>query len=582
MKEPVQKDSDFPIVRLVVLVLLVLVVAIGGCRRGPQFVVGAAEEEEASEAGRPLFTGGLYINWLWLVFAVVTLSIMVTTVPWVDGDTDSLKLNRQLWNALFMQVFILYAVMVFFLPAPMLFAPIGIGIFAGMLSWYVKIRNRLVPSDAQVFTRKHFARLADRWKRKFGIAVQVPAEADVSSETFDLPIFLADGTPYEVTDHEELLTMEAFRNVLGEALAMRASEVYLRFSPQGADRLYRVDGYMFKAPGKFAVDRAAKVAELVKRVAGLGPETPRGRFLVHAPHKPLQLDVLFQQLDQGSRVKLRFVDSTAQPLDLNRLGMSPRQTEQITNLITNSRDGVILVCGPTMSGKTTTAAALLNGIDRYTRMVEMVVPMPEFELSHASRHVASREKDEFPTTLRGVLRQDPEVVFVDGIDDPETAEVALQAATTDHLVIATLEAGGAIQGISTLLGMPMEPHLVSSALSAILSVRLVRILCVTCKRPYRPAEKLIAQLNLPEDRVPVVYAADGCEECQGTGYRGQIGLFEVLLVSDRMRQLIRRKAGIKEMFEVARREGMRATQEEGLARFLQGVTTLAEIKRVTK
>jgi type II secretory ATPase GspE/PulE/Tfp pilus assembly ATPase PilB-like protein len=284
----------------------------------------------------------------------------------------------------------------------------------------------------------------------------------------------------------------------------------------------------------------------------------------------------------GEAVVLRLLDRTAVLLGLDRLGMSRRDLE-ITRTILERPHGIILVTGPTGSGKTTTLYAALSHINDIQRKIITIEDPIEYQLHGINQIQVSRKAGlTFAGGLRSILRHDPDVVLVGEIRDAETAEIAIQASLTGHLVFSTLHTNDAPSALTRLVDMGIEPYLVASSLEAVLAQRLVRVTCPDCKEPLAAAEMQRLRRRYGDKLPETLNRGAGCRRCQGTGYRGRIGIFEMMVVTDEVRSLILENASAPELRKVAVTQGMRSLRDDGFRHLGDGRTTVEEVLRVTK
>ncbi|MEK1906871.1 MAG: ATPase, T2SS/T4P/T4SS family, partial [Pseudomonas sp.] len=283
----------------------------------------------------------------------------------------------------------------------------------------------------------------------------------------------------------------------------------------------------------------------------------------------------------GERVVLRLLDKQAGRLSLQHLGMSERDRRLLDENLRKPH-GILLVTGPTGSGKTTTLYAGLVTLNDRTRNILTVEDPIEYYLEGIGQtQVNPRVDMTFARGLRAILRQDPDVVMVGEIRDQETADIAVQASLTGHLVLSTLHTNSAVGAVTRLVDMGVEPFLLSSSLLGVLAQRLVRVLCPSC-REARPADEAeCALLGLEPHAKPTIYHAQGCADCHQQGYRGRTGIYELVVFDEQMRTLVHNGAGEQELTRHARSLGP-GIREDGRRKVLEGVTTLEEVLRVTR
>jgi general secretion pathway protein E len=290
-----------------------------------------------------------------------------------------------------------------------------------------------------------------------------------------------------------------------------------------------------------------------------------GRITLRVGGKPVDVRVSTLPTGHGERAVLRLLDKEAGRLDLNHLGMSAEVQQQFDQLIAQPH-GIVLVTGPTGSGKTTTLYAVLSRLNAATTNILTVEDPIEYEVAGVGQtQVNPRIDMSFAKALRAILRQDPDVIMIGEIRDLETAQIAVQASLTGHLVLATLHTNDAPAAVTRLLDMGIEPFLLSSSLLGVVAQRLVRKLCPHCKR-YDGQ----------------YWHAVGCEQCGQTGYQGRVGVYELLLTTDQIRAQIHQQASEAEIRATAQRDGMRTMREDGERWLADGTTTQAEVLRVTK
>ncbi len=295
------------------------------------------------------------------------------------------------------------------------------------------------------------------------------------------------------------------------------------------------------------------------------------------------IDMRVSTLPSGSneRVVLRLLDRQAGRLSLDQLGMS-QETLELINETLKKPHGIFLVTGPTGSGKTTTLYAALSQLNSRSRNILTVEDPVEYYIDGIGQTQVNTKVDmSFARGLRAILRQDPDVVMVGEIRDLETAEIAVQASLTGHLVFSTLHTNTAVGAVTRLRDMGVEPFLLSSTLLGVLAQRLVRRLCPHCKEPHEATDIEIERLKLPASPRPVIYSAKGCSECNHLGYLGRSGIYELVLVDEEMQRMIHDGAGEHELNAVARKK-TKSIRSDGIAKILQGITSIEEVMRVTR
>ncbi|MGA7179385.1 MAG: type II secretion system ATPase GspE [Thiobacillaceae bacterium] len=372
--------------------------------------------------------------------------------------------------------------------------------------------------------------------------------------------------------------------VFMQALREGASDVHIEpFESRSLVR-FRVDGVLKDV---FEPPRAlhAALASRIKVMADLDIAEKRlphdGRISIRLGGQAIDVRVSTLPTGHGERVVLRLLAKNAERLQLDLLGMGAEVLQQMDHLIKEPH-GILLVTGPTGSGKTTTLYAALTRLD-HTALNIMTVEDPiEYDLDGVGQtQVNSRVDMDFARALRSILRQDPDVILVGEIRDLETAQIAVQASLTGHLVIATLHTNDAASAVTRLTDMGIEPFLLGSSLIGVLAQRLVRRLCPHCKSAYMPSPQEWATLDTSTPPAEV-YRAIGCEQCNHTGYRGRTGLYELMTIDEPLRRLIHDNAGEHLIRQHAEAHGMRVLREDGLRWVLAGETSIEEVLRVTR
>jgi len=376
-------------------------------------------------------------------------------------------------------------------------------------------------------------------------------------------------------------------SILFRALKMRASDIHVHPYENKLQIRYRIDGVLYDI---FSPARSVQplITSRIKVMAGMDIAERRmpqdGRCSVRIGDREVDLRVSIVPTSYGERVVLRLLDKTTGVYDLDQLGMDAHLHANILSLI-NMSHGIIFVTGPTGSGKTTTLYACLNRINSAEKNVLTVEDPIEYQLTGISQiQVASKKGLTFATTLRHVVRQDPDVIMVGEVRDLETARLAIQASLTGHLVFSTLHTNDAPGAVARLLDLGIEPYLASSSLLAVLAQRLVRRICPNCRQPYTPDPRVIEQLDVGNLITPgtQLWRGVGCDECLNTGYHGRMGIYELLMVDDEVRAQIQRHDSAAMMKASAVARGMKTLRMDGAVKAVAGETTLDEVLRVTQ
>jgi general secretion pathway protein E len=331
------------------------------------------------------------------------------------------------------------------------------------------------------------------------------------------------------------------------------------------------------------------MAPIVSRIKIMGhlniaekrlPQDGRIRLKIAGRDYDVRLSTI--PVTHGERVVMRLLPRTSEMLNLENLGFDEEQLA-IWNKLIARPNGIILVTGPTGSGKTTTLYGALSRINTPGVNIITVEDPVEIQLPGIAQiEVNPKIGLTFASGLRSILRQDPNVVLVGEIRDRETAEIAIQASLTGHLVFATLHTNDAPSAITRLVDMGVERFLVASSLVAVLAQRLVRVLCTQCREPYDATTEELAELGLRSSHQVQVYRPGSCERCNYTGYRGRLGIFELMLIDDAIRELVAQNVDAKRIKRQAIVSGMRALRVDGARKVLRGATSVAEVLRATE
>ncbi|MBS9723861.1 type II secretion system ATPase GspE [Stutzerimonas stutzeri] len=395
----------------------------------------------------------------------------------------------------------------------------------------------------------------------------------------------------QIQETEDLLEQEddapiirLINAILGEAIAENASDIHIETFEKRLVIRFRVDGILREVvqPKR---ELAALLVSRIKVMAKLDIAEKRipqdGRISLRVGGREVDIRVSTLPSANGERVVLRLLDKQAGRLTLRHLGMNEQDRDQLEQAVKKPH-GIILVTGPTGSGKTTTLYAALTTLNDRTRNILTVEDPIEYHLEGIGQTQVNTKVDmTFARGLRAILRQDPDVVMVGEIRDQETADMAVQASLTGHLVLSTLHTNSAIGAVTRLVDMGVEPFLISSSLLGVLAQRLVRVLCNDCKRAYIADAAECELLGVSPAEAPTLYHAEGCEQCRGLGYRGRTGIYELVLFDDTLRTMVHTRASEQDMLRHARVLGP-SIREDGLRKVREGVTTIEEVLRVTR
>lgn len=372
-----------------------------------------------------------------------------------------------------------------------------------------------------------------------------------------------------------------------EAINKGTSDLHIEPGQHRVNVRFRIDGHLqqFVSPPKRMF---LAIVSRIKIISGLNiaerrlPQDGRCRLKI----KGREIDVRVSTLPTiyGEKVVLRILDKGMATLDVDRLGMEEEDLEKVKSCL-HLPSGMFLLTGPTGSGKTSTLYAGLNYINEPNRNIVTVEDPVEYELEGINQvQVRPDIGVTFAAALRHILRQDPNVIMVGEIRDRETAEMAIRAALTGHLVLSTLHANSSIAAVSRLVNMGIESHFIASSLSLVIAQRLIRRICSHCRERYSPEENVLAQLEeaaLGGEETGVFYRGKGCPECNYVGYRGRLGIFEVFQLNSEMKEIILKDGGEAALEKAAREAGMKSLRERGLRKAQEGLTSIEEVLGAT-
>jgi len=386
---------------------------------------------------------------------------------------------------------------------------------------------------------------------------------------------------------EEAPVIELVNNVLAQAMDQRASDIHIEPEEQVFHVRLRIDGILHTRLS-LPIARYPAVASRVKLISGMDIAERRlpqdGRLSARVSGQEVDIRASAVPAVHGESLVLRLLPKERQDLSLDRLGFTPRDLALFREWAREPH-GIVLVTGPTGSGKSTTLYGTLEEMNQRDRKIITVEDPVEYQVPGVTQIQANAEIGySFARALRAILRQDPDVIMIGEIRDLETAEIAVQSALTGHLVLSTLHTNDAVSAFTRLVDMGLEPFLVATSVRAVQAQRLVRRICQDCCQPAEvlPAvDRLVAPLVDAGAPAPQWRKAVGCPRCRGTGYRGRLGIYELVDVTPEMQELVLERATAEKMRQLATAQGGRTLREDGLLKARQGLTTIDEVVRVT-
>jgi len=407
----------------------------------------------------------------------------------------------------------------------------------------------------------------------------------------DLGIHMADDDTLGSMSHDLLAELDkapvvrVVEDMVSRAANQRASDIHIEPHADSFLIRFRIDG-LLQPITELPIDMHRTVVSRLKILAGCDIAETRlpqdGRFATIVDERPIDLRVSTLPTYWGEKVVLRLLDKSAALVSMTQLGFLPEMMKQYDALL-QSKQGMILVTGPTGSGKSTTLYASLHKIKDDTLNITTVEDPIEYEVEGVNQtQVHPRIDLSFARCLRHILRQDPDIILVGEIRDYETAEMAFRAALTGHLVLSTLHTNDAPSAATRLVDMNVEPYMIASCVIGVLAQRLVRRICPRCKEQTEPTELEIEQLRVTPEQAARIkfYRGRGCEQCRNTGHYSRVGLYELMAMGPEVRDLIVKRANAAELRQAAIRGGMRTLRYDGLSKVNAGVTSASEVIRV--
>ena len=559
---------------------------------------------------------GFYFDLYSLGFFIAIYAAWIHSSSWVDEDAPDVGLDARFWNTIVIGGAIVGGLAFWSSPKPILsFIGLILGAFVPVV-FYITARNAKVEEDKKVFTPAHFKSLAEKYlKMRF--------DSEGAKESKNIPIrFIGKssdknkpGGDTKISRVEESEYYQVALEVIYEAFQMRATDVHLEPGKEEMSVRFRVDGIMNQRESLIRQTGDA-VVNILKVLANLDISEKRkpqdGSFSAEVLDQPgeendqdgpkskskkptiLDFRVATAGSVAGEKMVIRILDGSKSMGSLKKLGMREKLKDQIEAIV-NQPHGMLIVCGPTGAGKSTTLYACLSEIDRFQKNVITLENPVEYQIDNVTQiEINPKAGKTFASELRSILRQDPDVIYVGEIRDKETAEISCQAAQTGHMVFTTVHANDSVTAFGRLLDLGVAPFMIANSVSAILSQRLVRVLCPKCKVKYRPNPEILKKFNLSPEKYEFFYKSKSevkqegnddsppCKNCGGTGFRGRSGVYELLVLNENIRNLIRDNPSIGAIREEAVKTGMKYLQEDGLRQVVAGNTSIQEILRVCK
>jgi type II secretory ATPase GspE/PulE/Tfp pilus assembly ATPase PilB-like protein len=540
---------------------------------------------------------GFYFSIPKLLSLTLTYLVWISICSWIDRDANGLRIPSELWNTAAFACGAIGLFVCWTLPFYWVSFAILIVLFATPSLLYVNVRNQRVPEDERVLTKKHLAELAEKF-----LKLRFRGSKDDDSEAPPIEFL---GKSARGEDDEARIQRaaaskgyKAAREMVYEAMQKRSTDIHLEPTKDEMTVRFRIDGILHAAD-PFSRGMGDAVLNIFKVLGDLDITEKRkpqdGSFSARAAGHLIDFRIATAGSVTGEKMVMRILDTSHQIIDLSQLGMRDKLRDRL-HTIADQPHGMLIVCGPTGAGKSTTLYACLSEIDRFQKNVITVENPVEYKIENVTQiEINPKAGKTFAGELRSILRQDPDVIYIGEIRDKETAEIACQAAQTGHMVFTTLHANDTVTALGRLIDLGVQPFMVADAVNAILGQRLVRLLCKKCKVRYKPNPELLRKANLPADKIRFFFRppespgeskdgddSEGCEHCGGTGYHSRTGVFELFELTDKLKDMIRENPNLNTIRQEAVKSGMKNLQEDALRQVIEGKTSIQEMLRVCK
>ncbi len=398
----------------------------------------------------------------------------------------------------------------------------------------------------------------------------------------------------EIEDRADLLDdtsnapiIKLVNHIISQSVKARSSDIHIEPYQDSFKVRHRVDGILYDllTPPKWIQPALISRIKIMAKMNIAEKRLPQdGRLDVKIGNQEIDVRISTIPTSFGERVVMRLLNKSGSFLRLPDIGLEPERLDLLKNLV-KSPNGIILITGPTGSGKTTTLYAILSSINKPEINIITIEDPVEYQLKGISQiQVNPKINLTFARGLRSIVRQDPDIILIGEIRDKETAEIAVRSALTGHLVFSTLHTNDSASAITRLVDIGIEPFLISSSVIAVAAQRLVRVLCSNCKKPYTPDGMALKSAGITPDHVKntTIYKASGCEKCLNTGYRGRIGIFEIMVLNSHLKSLILKTYDSNLIKNEALNQNMITLRQDGIQKVLDGITTIEEVLRVTQ
>jgi len=547
----------------------------------------------------PLIVAATYSNTLKTALVLATFLLWCFCIQWGDRDAEKVKTIRERWNILCLMIGVLGLCAWFLIPWkgwPMFLAGWAVYIFivGSGLMLYVSHRNKRVGPKFRVLTAEHLSSLMTR---------QSEDQLDRSQHEYRVRLIGQDRKTVELpNDIEEAEQFSSTQELFYDALWRRANEIDLAVSSDKMKLNYRIDGVSAERRDFLTPQQGQQAITFIKKIAGLDVQErrrpQRGEIkasLLGDSSDAAPIEVRSSGTTASERMFLRIYSAdTYRTLD--ELGLHPQRLEQLKKVI-NLTEGIVIVCGPPESGITSTLYGIVRSHDAYILNIHSLEKRRLYEVDNITQHNFDPSKQQelsYAKQLQSIMRREPDVVLVGELDDKETANVMIKSAGQDKKMYAGMTAADSFDALDTFLGWVKDKKIAANQLQAIMSQRLIRKLCPICREAYKPDKALLRKANLPVEKIEHFYRPPTqktfdkqgreivCPTCQGSGYAGRFGAFELLTIDDSIRAMIKSGANTTQIKAQARKNKMYYLQEEGLLKTMDGTTSINEILRGLK
>ena len=545
------------------------------------------------QRGNPVTPGQeFYVSPFKMFFVVGAFLGWVALAKWVSEDARGLKVRPAFWNTLVFACGL--ASLLLFLTLPNYGAGFSMALlgFAAPVGAYINERNQRVPDSGKILTPRHIKRVTQFYLAKVGIHL---GGGERTEDAIGPNITFIGKTRTGKVDSSTSRQVEnskgymAAKELVYDAILRRATDIHLEPKEEELSVRLRIDGVMYPTE---PFDRATgdAIVNITKVLSAMDITERRrsqdGGFGAVMDDRDIDFRVASQGTREGEKLVIRILDQANSVSSVAQLGMRKKLMEQIRD-VAHEPHGMFICCGPTGAGKSTTLYACLNEIDSFQKNIITIEDPVEYKMENVTQIEINTKADQtFAGSLRSVLRQDPDVVMVGEIRDGETARIACQAANTGHMVFSTVHANDTITAVLRLIDLEVDPSILATSITAILGQRLARRLCPECKEAYKPNPEFLKKAGLPVNKIESFSRPPkeptNCPNCGDLGYKGRIGVFEFLGISERIQDLIRDSAAVSAIRNEARKNGMLSMREEGLRLVIHGLTSMDEIQRVVR